>query len=148
MVITDHSDDTALLPDADAFIPGDTTLHETPAPVISPAAAPPSATTAPTGFPGQRPTNGEPWWWSMTSVIVAGLVVMCALAIAAMVIDVAQAGVIAGAAFTAVGVTVTAVVGLRTTREQANAAAVFAAHVPEDRAAIAIQRAGIRRFSG
>jgi hypothetical protein len=84
----------------------------------------------------------------MTAVVVVGLLVIVGLAVGAMVLDTKDAGTIAGAAFAAVGTLVTAFIGLKSTQNQANSAAVFAAHVPEDRADIAIRQAGMRRQSG
>lgn len=86
----------------------------------------------------------EQWWWSMTMVVILGLAVVVAVAVAAMVIDDKDAGTIAGAAFTAVGTLVAAFLGLKSTQNQANSAAVFAAHVPESRANDAIRQAQIR----
>jgi MFS-type transporter involved in bile tolerance (Atg22 family) len=83
----------------------------------------------------------------MTMVVVAGLVVVISVAVAAMLIDSKDAGTIAGAAFTAVGTLVTAFLGLKSTQNQANSAAVFAAHIPNDKAEDAIRQAHIRRQS-
>jgi len=90
----------------------------------------------------------EQWWWSMTSVVVLGLLVVVGIGVAAMTIDTKDAGTIAGAAFTAVGTLVTAFLGLKTTQNQANSAAVFAAHVPDSQADHAVAQAQLRRQSG
>jgi hypothetical protein len=106
--------------------------------------------TAPDQNPPVAPAEAvqpDQWWWSMTMVVVIGLLVVVGLAVAAMVIDTKDAGTIAGAGFTAVGTLVTAFLGLKTTQNQANSAAVFAAHVPENRADAAIQQAQMRRQS-
>lgn len=81
----------------------------------------------------------------MTMVVVSGLAVIVGIAVAAMTLDTKNAGTIAGAAFTAVGTLVTAFLGLKTTQNQANSAAVFAAHVPEHSADDAVRQAQMRR---
>jgi hypothetical protein len=81
----------------------------------------------------------------MTTVVIIGLLVIVGLAVGAMVIDTRDAGTVAGAGFTAVGTLVTAFLGLKSTQNQANSAAVFAAHVPDDQAKEAIEQAGMRR---
>jgi uncharacterized membrane protein YebE (DUF533 family) len=94
------------------------------------------------GSPGPSAgSSDEKWWWSLAAVVVAGLLVVVAVAVAAMLLDSKDAGTIAGAAFTAVGTLVTAFLGLKTTQNQATSAAVFAAHVPESQARVAIERA-------
>jgi hypothetical protein len=108
-----------------------------------------AAPTPPAQSAGSNsPLPADQWWWSMTAVVVVGLLVIVGLAVGAMVLDTKDAGTIAGAAFAAVGTLVTAFIGLKSTQNQANSAAVFAAHVPEDRADIAIRQAGMRRQSG
>jgi hypothetical protein len=83
----------------------------------------------------------------MTTVVIIGLLVIVGLAVAAMEIDTKDAGTVAGAGFTAVGTLVTAFLGLKSTQNQANSAAVFAAHVPDGQAREAIEQAGLRRQS-
>jgi protein-S-isoprenylcysteine O-methyltransferase Ste14 len=96
----------------------------------------------------QAPVPQEQWWWSMAMVVALGLLVVVGIAVAAMVLDTKDAGTVAGAAFTAVGTLVTAFIGLKTTQNQANSAAVFAAHVPDSQADHAVEQAQIRRQSG
>jgi hypothetical protein len=84
----------------------------------------------------------------MTSVVVLGLLVIVGIGVAAMTLDTKDAGTIAGAAFTAAGTLVTAFLGLKSTQNQANSAAVFAAHVPESKADHAVAQAQMRRQSG
>jgi hypothetical protein len=83
----------------------------------------------------------------MTTVVIIGLLVIVGLAVSAMLIDTRDAGTVAGAGFTAVGTLVTAFLGLKSTQNQANSAAVFAAHVPDGQAREAIEQAGLRRQS-
>jgi hypothetical protein len=92
-----------------------------------------------------KPAAADRWWLSMTTVVLAGLAVVVGVAVAGMLIDSKDGGVIAGAAFTAVGTLVTAFLGLKSTQNQANSAAVFAAHIPDGELADkAIQQAGMR----